>query len=148
MYRNVEKCIEISQLIHEVKNPWILVKCRPTGRVEIPLDYPVDKLFQQCRMWEEMLSVLIERFSGDTLLASQEVNLVYILFQQFSSVMCYVTSRHVFHIIKSSADSLFHILQFHPIDSLRNRLLGSCLWAWLFSNTIQSYNTQSWISII
>ena len=46
---------------------------RPTGRVEIPPDYPVEKLFQNCRMWEEMLSVLIERFSGDTLLASQEV---------------------------------------------------------------------------
>ncbi|XP_063688030.1 axonemal dynein light chain domain-containing protein 1-like isoform X4 [Bolinopsis microptera] len=50
----------------------LAIRIRPTGRVEIPPDYPVEKLFQNCRMWEEMLSVLIERFSGDTLLASQE----------------------------------------------------------------------------
>jgi len=52
----------------------LMIRIRPTGRVEIPPDYPVERLFQNLRMWEEMLSVLIERFSGDTLLASQEVN--------------------------------------------------------------------------
>ncbi|KAL5250145.1 hypothetical protein ACHWQZ_G016019 [Mnemiopsis leidyi] len=65
---------QLEKILEEVDG-WkddLTIRIRPTGRVEIPPDYPVEKLFQNCRMWEEMLSVLIERFSGDTLLASQE----------------------------------------------------------------------------
>ena len=47
---------------------------RPTGKVEIPEGYPVQRLFECCRMWEEMLSVLVERFNGDSLLAYEEVS--------------------------------------------------------------------------